>query len=634
MNKSVVVALIFALIFFSNIFLVCNVEACKDIVACGDATDGDFNLLLKVRDPSRPGLQVLCIVPEGYEYTYHYPWTGKLFKSTVTQKFIGVASQDDVIPNIVKAGMVLSEAGISYGDADTDSNWVNPSKNAWDDFDWIRYACEKADTEDQAVELLTVDAVKKKHATGVSENLFVVGPEKGFVIEADAFHYEIKEIKNGVVVMHNYPKELWRSQIRKKLPISFSFDIVKEKYIRKGRTLRLSSRYGIRIKDINEDSIVVQHVPYFKIVNRKIKNLGEPVTIKLGARETVQDFSIELLNIDGNKAKIKLLNKFKAWEDRMMGYIQSRYGSIDVSDMIEWSRLHSEDLDGLRPMCQDSKTFEAVAIYKIPKFNYEILSMGWFSPNHACSSIYVPFHICNTDIFEPYETGEAAELSLNLLNEYGHSVLSDVFSKTEEVFLREIDIAQEITENKNCCPEIVSNFLTAIDMGMQRQAYLTEKIWMDISKISDDITKEFVIDIVDGIWIDDYFSSLKMMEESIEKLEDLPNTDSIVTKIGDIALNLCKSRIDAANIIGTKTQSAEKRYETGHSLIKEGNFEKGFNQIKIAFVECDNLIKGQKHTDILDEENANNGKIDSLIYFSYIILVFSVLLIIFRKKII
>jgi hypothetical protein len=301
--------------------------------------------------------------------------------------------------------------------------------------------------------------------------------------------------------------------------------------------------------------------------------------------------------------------------------------------MIEWSRLHSEDLDGLRAMCQEGKTYEAVAIYKIPMINYESISMGWFSPNHACSSIYVPFHICNTDIFDPYETGEAAELSLNLLNEYGHGFLSDTFSKTEEVFLNELDIAEDITAKKNCCPETVSNFLTTIDMGMQRQAYSTEEIWMDISKISNDNTKQLVIDIVESIWVDDYFCSLKMMEESIEKLKDFSNIDSILTKICDIALDICKSRIDAANSIDMNTKSAEKRYETGYLLIKEGNYENGFNQIKIAFIECDNLIKGQKHTDLVDEKNANREKIDTLIYFLYIILIFIVVLIIFRKKI-
>jgi hypothetical protein len=223
---------------------------------------------------------------------------------------------------------------------------------------------------------------------------------------------------------------------------------------------------------------------------------------------------------------------------------------------------------------------------------------------------------------------------LNLLNFYGHDTLSKTFSKTEEVFLNEIAIACEITAKKNYFPEIVSNFLTVIDMGMQKQAYLTEEIWIEISKISDDKTKQLTIDIVDEIWIDDYLSSMNMMEESIGKLMDLPKTDSIVAKLSDIALDISKSRINAAKAIGTNTQSAEKRYETGHSLIKEENFEKGLNQIKKAFVEVDNLIKGQKHTEIIDEQNEKVEKIDTLIYFLYILLIFLVLLIIFRKKIV
>ena len=179
MNKLKIISIVLIL---TLVFLSYDVTACKDIIACGDATDGDYNILLKVRDPSRPGLQVLCIVPEGYEYEYHDPWTGKTMSFTTEHKYIGVATQDDVIPNIVKAGMSLSDSGIAYGDADTGSRWINPRKYSWDDFDWIRYACEKADDERQAASLLTEGVVDDLHATGVSENLFIVGPETGFVI--------------------------------------------------------------------------------------------------------------------------------------------------------------------------------------------------------------------------------------------------------------------------------------------------------------------------------------------------------------------------------------------------------------------------------------------------------------------
>lgn len=50
---------IFTIILFLNLTVSDSTKACKDIIACGDATAGDYNLLLKVRDPSRPGLQVL-----------------------------------------------------------------------------------------------------------------------------------------------------------------------------------------------------------------------------------------------------------------------------------------------------------------------------------------------------------------------------------------------------------------------------------------------------------------------------------------------------------------------------------------------------------------------------------------------
>ena len=108
MNKYQILAGIFILFLFVNIILSVPVRSCKDIVAVGHTTAGDYNLFLKVRDPSRPGLQVLCLVPEGYEYTYHHPWTGKPMDFTVKHKFIGVATKGDTIPDIVKAGRLAT----------------------------------------------------------------------------------------------------------------------------------------------------------------------------------------------------------------------------------------------------------------------------------------------------------------------------------------------------------------------------------------------------------------------------------------------------------------------------------------------------------------------------------------------
>jgi len=611
------ITLIITIFLFSNILLSYNVNACKDIIACGDATDGDFNFLLKVRDPSRSGLQVLCIVPEGYEYTYHHPWTGKSMSFKTDHKYIGVATYDDVIPNIVKVGMALSDSGISYGDADTGSRWINPTKNAWDDFDWIRYACEKANNEDEAIDFLTIDAVKKMHATGVSENLFVVGPNKGFVVEADAFHFDVKEINDGVVVMSNYPKELWKTQRINTFLISRSFDTVVEKFVRNKGVVRLKSLYGIRIVEIGNDFISVKPISFFHAL--KTKNLGVITKINLGERKTVGYFSVELFDIDGNKAKVRVCNKFKAWEEKMLEHIQPRYGSITIEDMINWSRLHSEDLDSLRPMCQDEKVYEAVAIYKIPTNNFQMLSNGWFSPNHACSSIYVPFHICNTDIYDPYKTGEAAELSLNLVNEYGHGKLNNSFCKTEEVLIYETDIAEK---------KDVSDFLTIIDKGMQKQAFLTEEIWLEISKVSN----QEIFEIIENLWHSNYSFSLDRMEKALLRLKPIKGLMKVKEKISEIALDICKSRIDAANVIGRETKNIEDDYNYGSKLIENGNYQLGFNTLNKVFTDCEMLIRGYTPQDVnINEEK--NEETNFLLYFLLVLLLFTISMLILKLRI-
>ena len=616
---------IFTITLFLNLAVSENTKACKDIIACGNATAGDYNLLLKVRDPSRPGLQVLCIVPEGYEYTYHHPWTGKDMKFITNHKFIGVATEGDTIPNIVKAGMTLSDAGIAYGDADTGSRWINPTKNAWDDFDWIRYACEKADDEDQAVYLLTKECVDQLHASGVSENLFVVGPNKGFVVGADAFHYTVEEV-DDIVVMSNYPDELWKTQYLKTRPISRSFDTVVEKSVRKGGVVRLQSISGIKIVDIGGNYISVRLFPFSYAL--KTGSLGKIFKIQMGERKTVGDYSVRLLNIDGKKAKISLCYKFKAWEEAMMDHIQPKYGSIDIKEMINWSRLHETDLEDLRPMCQDFYQYETVAIYKIPQQNYEILSSGWFSPNHACSSIYVPFHICDKDIYEPYTTGEAAKLSMELLDSYGHDVLNTYFSNVEEVFLYETDIAEDISKDMVSDSEKLSSFLTTVDMGMQKQAWLTEQLWMELSQMSN----QNLMDVVGDLWKCNYSESLKSMNATIYDLKESSSPNVFIDIIGDITSNICQSRIAVAKILEKSVKRAEQEYKKGKNFFDQGEYSSAFSHFEQAFEYADKAIKGFSATPL--NIKTEDEKPDFLIQYMIILLLIGAIFIIwaFRPK--
>ncbi|KYK24468.1 hypothetical protein AYK24_06175 [Thermoplasmatales archaeon SG8-52-4] len=638
MKKLELISLIIVFFLFSNIIINFNVESkqsglsCKDIVACGDATEGDYNLLLKVRDPSRPGLQVLCIVPEGYEYQYHKPWTGKSLTFKVLHKYIGIVSKGDAIPNTVKAGMSLSNAGIAYGDADTSSKWINPTKKAWDDFDWIRYACEKANTEDMAVDLLTKDVVKKMHATGVAENLFVVGPKKGYVIEADAFRYKVKEVDNGVVVMSNYPKELWRIQIRNTLPISRSFDTVVEKYVRNKQTVRLKSIYAIKVDEIGEDFIKVKPSFFHAL---KSKSIGTITTINISERKTVGFFSVELIDIVGNKANIRVCNKFKAWEEKMIEHIEPKYGSITIKDMFNWSRMHKKELDGLRPMCEDYYKYEAVAVYRIPEENYKTLSMGWFSPNHACSSIFVPFHICNTDIYSPYENGDSAQLSLNLINEYGHGTLIDMYNTTEGVFLSELDDIEENIMSNSYNEDLISDYLTIFDMSLQKQAFLTQEIWMQASRVINQNTKQEIIEIISGIWDTNYTNSLNKMKQALFDLEKTHISNKIIENIQKIALNICRARIDIINVLGIDVKNFENKYNDAVKLIENIEYENSFEILQEVYSKSDMLLKGHIIKEVqLIEKNQTNGEDHLFIWFLIILLFIGFLIIALPIKVI
>lgn len=610
------------------LFLLCFspcIKACKDIVACGDATEGDYNILMKVRDPSRPGLQVLCIVPEGYEYTYHKAWTGKDMTFVNRFKYIGVASLGDSIPNIVKAGMTLSSTGISYGDSDSNSRWINPTKNAWDDFDWIRYAAENAETVDDAVNLLTKDVVDKYHATGVTENLFVVGPDKGYVVEADAFRYKTNEITDGFEVMHNYPKMLWKSQLVNMRPISKDFDTTVNKYVKAKQVIRLGSLYAIKIDEINSDHIIVKPYGLFHKIATRVKDVVSKINI--GEGQVIGEFYVELLELSGNTAKVHVTNIYHAWEEKMYEIINQRYGKITVEDMINWSRLTKEELDGLRGICQKSIKNEAVAIYKIPKENYDLLSMGWFSANKASSSIYVPFHISNTDIFDSYENGEAAQLSLDLIDLYEPDILIENFSRVETVFLHEIAEVELASKDYIKNEEVVSEFLTIIDTSIQKQAYLTQSLW----KQSYDVNKAEITEIISKIWSKDNSVSLLKMKDAILELKDIGNSKYFSDTIEEILFEITNSRIHAVESLGLDVEEIHHDYEGGLELLNSDNLEEGYDRIINSYNHANAELFGETVDHNHHEEHDESERGFFFLYFLISIILGCIILIIITK---
>jgi len=312
----------------------------------------------------------------------------------------------------------------------------------------------------------------------------------------------------------------------------------------------------------------------------------------------------------------------------MLKHIQPKYGHITETDMMNWSRLHEEDLQGLRPMCQDLFEYEAVAIYRIPRENYETLSMGWFSPNHACSSIYVPFHICDKDIYTPYKTGDAAELSLNLLKKYGHNNLTKSFSKTEKVFQNEIkqieEKARDILQKNND----ISEFLTTLDTGMQEQAYLTQEIWYNVF---DHQRKNQIIPIIEQIWDSNYTTTFKNIRKAVDNLNKIQGTTYYKNKITDIAKSISKSWFEAAKSINLETSSIESYYIKGIQQLEKGNYNESLNLLQTCFIQSKNLITGEKSIGISKEKSTEKNNV-LVLYVLIVFLIILLLILVLRRK--
>ncbi|MFO8132430.1 MAG: hypothetical protein R6U10_00605 [Thermoplasmatota archaeon] len=482
-------------------------SGCKDIVATGDATRDNCSLLLKVRDPSRPGFQVLCTIPAGYEYTYHHPWTGLPMHFTVQHRFIGTTSAKDVPPNVTKPGMLLTDAGLAFGDADTLSMRVNPTRHAWDDFDWMRYAAQSAGTLDEAVELLTEDAVGRLHCTSVPENIFVASPHAAAVVEADAYTYRVRRV-DDVAVQSNYPKMLWQTHLLYPMLVAHSFDATFDGGAAAGDVIRLGSLGGIRVVDTGEEGATVRALPS-----------GTARFIPEDSGAPVGSYYVEVHDASPDTAALSMCYKYHAWEDMLMQRITTRQGDITVRDMMDWSRIHDHDVSGLRGMCQGG--YEAATVYRLRQRYPATLSSLWYAPDQ-CSAIYVPVHVCSRDIYDPYESGEAHEVAMQLLERYGHGNLSQMYAGPEQRFIDEVAAAEhealQLLENGRRDEAV--DLLTLTDLRIQMEALAVMRLWLNLSYLPGELTAALEPEIAD-IWTHDgsreHHEARRLVADALER---------------------------------------------------------------------------------------------------------------------
>ena len=599
---------------------------CKIVIAMANATAGPYNLHMKVRDPLRGGAQVLFICEPGYNYTFHHPLTNQSINFTVNQRIIGTTASFDKPPAHMKPGMVLTAPGLSFGNADIPVFLhINENEYAWDDLDWLRFAYQTAGNEQEAVELLTRDAVDVLHATNIGETLFVVGPDRGYAIEADAYHYHIEEIKD-VYVKSNYPEFLWESCSYFPDKYAPHLNSTFAGWAREGQVVRLGENCskGVRLEQVTEEHVIA----------RDDWQHGETTKLYIGENGTLGSFWVQLhdtevssdpFTVPVKRANITISYKYLAWRDHVQDLIQPRLGNITLQDMMAWSRLHSDDMWGLRGFCEGGpERFEAVNIFKHPDHAPELFSSLWYA-GIPCSSIYVPVHVCAKDIYEPYKSGSAWNISLRLLENYSHGSLPALMEPVESVIITESSGIENtsrrlMTHHENITNGTLTELLTLNDNMLQRHAYQMQQILLNVTQlnmsgVNDSIAAEIdaVVKNVTLYWDTDYIHTLCNLKylmvdiynliEEMETENNTRNNNSNNAKILDelnrdllsIIDTAARYKIKMAELVAgsahPKVENAKLNYEVGWEEIDNGSFAVGCDKVIYGFWVADELVE-------------------------------------------
>jgi hypothetical protein len=272
-----------------------------------------------------------------------------------------------------------------------------------------------------------------------------------------------------------------------------------------------------------------------------------------------------------------------------------------------------------------------------PKQSPELLTTLWFA-GIPCCSIYVPVHIAIQDIFNPYETGEAWNISLKLLDNYSHGELVPILERTENVILNETEKMHEIINkiinrfNKTMVKEI-TELLTYSDYMQQYCAFTTQKIILDLAEIgqlTDRVNSnqlKFNINNIKTMWMNDYYLSIDGMELAVIELEkyiyqqssnDHEYGEDIYSILENIMIRISKmlrlineQKIKEAKVLINSThpilERAEDFYSYGVQNISNYQYSAASENFKISFVLAENMLLSWPDIPNNDENSSDNG---------------------------
>ena len=190
---------------------------------------------------------------------------------------------------------------------------------------------------------------------------------------------------------------------------------------------------------------------------------------------------------------------------------------------------------------------------------------------------------------------------------YGHDALSPYFTKIEEVFYHEIQDVEQIALN-SLTKDTVSDMLTTVDGGMQRQAWYTSNIWKDIYDLGSDQDRDDLIILISSLWDTNYRISLMKMNSVVQKLQDEPRYNSLIPPIITIACDICSTHIDAAAVLGGNVSQVQNEFEHGRTLLDQGTYDEGFAELQKVYLHSELILHGQP----FESQEVNEGEVGEM----------------------
>jgi len=198
--------------------------------------------------------------------------------------------------------------------------------------------------------------------------------------------------------------------------------------------------------------------------------------------------------------------------------------------------------------------------------------------------------------------------------------VEDVFiNETEEIEIIASDLIKNDTD--------IEEFLTIMDISMQQQAWLTEQICLEMGQGNNPKKGEQIVDVISKIWEDNYLLSLNSMKEVVD------SSNTIISNlIIDIALNICKSRIDAAESINKDVTEVLNQYESAKKQIEESDFQSGFKSIIKTFNQTNSIISGKSIVEGVDDKTKEIGTDILFLTISLILVIILIFIFIIKRK--